>query len=53
MSTRFAEIRPDLGVDENAVPIPQMMVPLNGSNMVCLFEGTNLILKPERPNVSQ
>jgi hypothetical protein len=51
MSARFAEIRPDLGVDENAVPIPQMMVPLNGSNMVCLFEGTNLILKPERPNV--
>jgi hypothetical protein len=55
MSARFGETNaedfPNQGVDGNAAPFPQMIVPLRGSNIVRLNEGADLVLKPEPSNV--
>lgn len=51
MATRFIEVLPNRGVDDNAAPIPQMIVPLRGTNHILLIDGEGLDVKAENPNM--
>jgi len=51
MSTRFIEVTPNHGVDDTGVPIPEMMVPLRGTNHIFLIDGEGLDVKAEIPNM--
>ena len=42
MATRFVEVLPNMGVDDNVGPIPQMIVPLRGTNHIFLIDGEGL-----------
>jgi len=37
MTTRFAQVLPNRGVDENVGPIPEMLVPLRRTNNILLL----------------
>jgi hypothetical protein len=39
MATRFIEVLPNRGVDDNLGPIPEMIVPLRGTNHILLIDG--------------
>jgi len=51
MATRFIEVLPNYGVDDNVGPFPEMIVPLRGTNHIFLIDGEGLDLKAEVPNV--
>ena len=51
MSTRFIEVLPNYGVDDTGVPIPEMIVPLRGTNHIFLIDGEGLDVKAEIPNM--
>jgi hypothetical protein len=51
MSTRFIEVLPNYGVDDTGVPIPEMIVPLRGTNHILLIDGEGLDVKAEIPNM--
>jgi hypothetical protein len=51
MATQFKEVHPNRGVDENAAPIPEMIVPLRGTNHIFLIDGEGIgIPQAEKPN---
>jgi hypothetical protein len=51
MATRFIEVLPNYGVDENAAPIPEMIVPLRGTNHIFLIDGEGIgVPQAEKPN---
>ena len=49
MATRFIEVLPNRGVDDNVAPIPEMIVPLRGTNHILLIDGEGLDVKAESP----
>jgi len=51
MSARFIEVLPNYGVDDAGVPIPEMIVPLRGTNHIFLIDGEGLDVKAEIPNM--
>ena len=51
MATRFIEVLPNRGVDDNVAPIPEMIVPLRGTNHILLIDGEGLDVKAENPSV--
>ena len=51
MATRFIEVLPNYGVDDNVGPFPEMIVPLRGTNHIFLIDGEGLDLKAEVQNV--
>jgi hypothetical protein len=51
MSARFIEVLPNYGVDDAGVPIPEMIVPLRGTNHIFLIDGEGLDVKAETPNM--
>jgi len=51
MATRFIEVLPNYGVDDNVGPFPEMIVPLRGTNHIFLIDGEGLDLKAEVPNM--
>jgi len=51
MSTRFIEVLANYGVDDTGVPIPEMIVPLRGTNHIFLIDGEGLELKAEIPHM--
>jgi hypothetical protein len=51
MSTRFIQVLPNYGVDDTGVPIPEMIVPLRGTNHILLIDGEGLDVKAETPNM--
>jgi hypothetical protein len=52
MATQFKEVRPNYGVDENAAPIPEMIVPLRGTNHILLIDGDGIgVPQAEKPNI--
>jgi hypothetical protein len=50
MVTRFIEVLPNYGVDDNS-PIPEMIVPLRGTNHIFLIDGEGLDVKAESPQL--
>jgi hypothetical protein len=51
MATRFIEVLPNMGVDDNVGPIPQMIVPLRGTNHILLIDGEGLAVQAENPHM--
>jgi hypothetical protein len=52
MATRFKEVDRNYGVDDNVGPIPEMIVPLRGTNHILLIDGEGIGLpEAEKPNV--
>jgi hypothetical protein len=51
MATRFIEVLPNYGVDDNVGPIPEMIVPLRGTNHILLIDGEGLDVKAESPHM--
>jgi hypothetical protein len=51
MSARFIEVLPNYGVDDAGLSIPEMIVPLRGTNHIFLIDGEGLDLKAEVPNM--
>jgi hypothetical protein len=51
MATRFIEVLPNYGVDQDAVPIPEMIVPLRGTHHIFLIDGEGLDVKAESPHM--
>ena len=51
MATRFIEVLPNHGVDDTGIPIPEMIVPLRGTNHIFLIDGEGLDVKAETPNM--
>jgi hypothetical protein len=51
MSTRFIQVLPNYGVDDTGVAIPEMIVPLRGTNHILLIDGEGLDVKAETPNM--
>jgi hypothetical protein len=51
MATRFAQVLPNRGVDDNVGPIPEMIVPLRGTNHILLIDGEGLVVKAENPHI--
>jgi hypothetical protein len=51
MSTRFSQVLPNYGVDDAGVPIPEMIVPLRGTNHILLIDGEGVEVKAETPNM--
>ena len=51
MATRFIEVLPNYGVDDSVGPIPEMIVPLRGTNHVLLIDGEGLDVKAESPQM--
>jgi hypothetical protein len=51
MATRFIEVLPNNGVDDNVGPIPEMIVPLRGTNHILLIDGEGLDVKAENPHM--
>ena len=51
MATRFIEVLPNRGVDDNAGPTPEMIVPLRGTNHILLIDGEGLDVKAENPSI--
>src|SRR6266478_2445418 len=51
MATRFIEVLPNRGVDDNVGPIPQMIVPLRGTNHILLIDGEGLAVQAESPHM--
>jgi hypothetical protein len=51
MATRFAQVLPNRGVDDNVGPIPEMIVPLKGTNHILLIDGEGLVVKAENPHI--
>jgi hypothetical protein len=51
MATRFIEVLPNYGVDDNVGPFPEMIVPLRGTNHIFLIDGEGLDVKAETPNM--
>ena len=49
--TKFIEVLPNHGVDDDAVPIPEMIVPLRGTNHILLINGDGVDVKAEKPHV--
>jgi hypothetical protein len=51
MATRFIEVLPNRGVDDSVGPIPEMIVPLRGTNHILLIDGEGFdVPKAEKPN---
>lgn len=50
MATRFIEVLPNYGVDDVG-PIPEMIVPLRGTNHIFLIDGKGVNLRAEIPNM--
>ena len=51
MSTRFIQVLPNYGVHDTGVPIPEMIVPLRGTNHILLIDGEGLDVKAETSNM--
>ncbi|MEP6847747.1 MAG: hypothetical protein ABI999_02745 [Acidobacteriota bacterium] len=51
MSTRFIEVLSNHGVDDTGVSIPEMIVPLRGTNHILLIDGEGVDVKAETPNM--
>ena len=51
MATRFAQVLPNRGVDDNVGPTPEMIVPLRGTNHILLIDGEGLVVKAENPHM--
>jgi hypothetical protein len=51
MATRFIEVLPNRGVDDHVGPIPQMIVPLRGTNHILLIDGEGLAVQAESPHI--
>jgi hypothetical protein len=51
MATRFIEVDPNHGVDDKVGPIPEMIVPLKGTNNILLIDGDGLAVKAENPHM--
>ena len=51
MVTRFIEVLPNYGVDDKVGPIPEMIVPLRGTNHILLIDGEGLDVKAESPHM--
>ncbi|MBV8816530.1 MAG: hypothetical protein JO271_18740 [Verrucomicrobia bacterium] len=51
MATRFIEVLPNRGVDDNPGPIPEMIVPLRGTNHILLIDGEGVALQAESPHM--
>ncbi|HSZ80389.1 MAG TPA: hypothetical protein VK775_23490 [Chthoniobacterales bacterium] len=51
MATRFMEVLPNMGVDDHVGPIPQMIVPLRGTNHILLIDGEGLAVQAESPHM--
>ena len=51
MVTRFIEVLPNYGVDDKVGPIPEMIVPLRGTNHIILIDGEGLDVKAENPHL--
>ena len=52
MATRFIEVLPNYGVDDNVGPIPEMIVPLRGTNHILLIDGEGIgVPQAEKPNM--
>ena len=51
MTARFKEVSPNRGVDDVGLPIPEMVVPLRGTNHVLLVDGDGLEVVAETPNM--
>ncbi len=51
MATRFTQVLPNRGVDDNVGPIPQMIVPLRGTNHILLIDGEGLAVQAESPHM--
>ncbi|MEP7074715.1 MAG: hypothetical protein ABI878_02810 [Acidobacteriota bacterium] len=51
MSAQFTEVLPNYGVDSTAISIPEMIVPLRGTNHIFLIDGDGLDVKAETPNM--
>jgi hypothetical protein len=51
MATRFMEVLPNRGVDDNVGPIPEMIVPLRGTNHILLIDGEGLAVQAEKPHI--
>lgn len=52
MATRFIEVLPNRGVDDSVGPIPEMIVPLRGTNHILLIDGEGVgVPRAEKPNV--
>jgi hypothetical protein len=49
MATRFIEVLPNRGVDDNVGPIPEMIVPLRGTNHILLIDGDGFNVQAETP----
>jgi hypothetical protein len=47
MATRFNEVLPNRGVDDKVAPIPEMIVPLKGTNDILLIDGDGFDVKAE------
>jgi len=48
---RFKEVWPNLGVDDMAAPIPEMIVPLKGTNDIFLIDGDGFAVQAENPHM--
>ena len=51
MSTRFIQVLPNYGVDDTGVSIPEMIVPLKGTNHIFLIDGEGLDVRAETPHM--
>ena len=52
MATRFIEVLSNYGVDDNVGPIPEMVVPLRGTNHILLIDGEGIgVPQAEKPNM--
>jgi hypothetical protein len=51
MATGFIEVLPNRGVDDKGGPIPQMIVPLRGTNHILLIDGEGLAVQAESPHM--
>jgi hypothetical protein len=52
VATQFKEVDPNQGVDDNVAPIPEMMVPLKGTNDILLTDAAGIGLPlSEKPNM--
>src|SRR6185369_13588564 len=51
MSARFIEAVPNHGVDDTGVSIPEMIVPLKGTNHIFLIDGEGLDVRAETPHM--
>ena len=52
MATRFIEVLPNYGVDDNVGPIPEIIVPLRGTNHIVLIDGEGIgVPQAEKPNM--